>query len=141
MSETAIASLVKSIPWLAGAFVFCFFAEGWIWWRGTYQEYLQSGLPWEAIVLLAGAAFVLPSVCGAGIIPSAITIGCVFPAVIAVRVVLDGLQNPTDHNLWPFEVVFASVIGMGIAFPAAVIGWLLRRIVSRQTDHAPKTHD
>ena len=101
------------------------------WWRGSYQEFLQTGFHWETVPLLGGAAIVLSWIIGVGITPSTLVAGSVFPAVILARIVLDGLHDPTSHNLWPFEVAVACVIGMILAFPAAGIGWLLRRITHR----------
>lgn len=47
------------------------------------------------------------------------------------RVVVDGLRDPTSHNLWPFEVVFAVVFGFGLAFLAGLFGRLLRRMLGQ----------
>ena len=104
---------------------------GWFCWQGSYQEYLAAGVPLATILILALSALVLPLVSGAGIILSGFVVGVTFPAVVAVRIVMDVMNNPTDHNLWPFEVAIASVFGMGIALPTAAIGGLLRRIVHR----------
>jgi hypothetical protein len=78
--------------------------------------------------LLASVALLLSWVSGAGIVASAITIGSAFPAVIFVRVVLDGMEDPTNHNLWPFEIVMTFGIGMIVTFPFAALGALLRRV-------------
>jgi hypothetical protein len=114
--------------WLVGAFALCFFAGGWTWWRGSYQEYLNTAFHWETLPLLAGVAAALSWIVGVRIIPSALVVGNAFPAIIPARVVLDCPQDQTAHNLWPFEVAVASALGMVIAFPSAGIGWLLRRI-------------
>ena len=95
------------------------------------MDYLNSGFPWETILLLAGVALLLSWVIGAGVVASAIAIGSAFPAIIFVRVVLDGMEDPTNHNLWPFEIVMAFGIGMIATFPFAAFGALLRRITHR----------
>jgi len=125
------SNLGRKAFWLAGAFALCFFVGGFIWWRGSYQDYLDTGFRWETLPLLAGVAIVLAWIIDAGIIGSAVVVGIAFPAIVFGRVVLDCIDDPTRHNLWPFEVFMALVIGMIIAFPAAALGWLLRRITHR----------
>jgi hypothetical protein len=82
---------------------------------------------------MAVVALLLTWVSGAGVVASAIAIGSVFPAVVFVRVVLDGMEDPTNHNLWPFEVVMAIGIAMLVTFPSAAIGALLRHATHRST--------
>jgi hypothetical protein len=134
MCDSTRKSLIKAAPWLLGAFTLCFLAGGWFCWQGSYQEYLAAGVPLATFLLLAVTALALPLVSGAGIIPSGIVVGATFPAVVLVRVVLDGMNDPTDHNLWPFEVAIASAFGVGIALPTAAIGGLLRRVTHRSPD-------
>jgi hypothetical protein len=131
MSDDMRTSLIKAAPWLLGAFTLCFLIGGWFCWRGSYEEYLAADTPWITLLFLAVAAFALPLVGNAGIILSGIVVGAALPAVIVVRVALDVMHNPTDHNLWPFEVAIACVFGMGIALPAATIGGLIRRVTHR----------
>jgi hypothetical protein len=47
------------------------------------------------------------------------------PAVVLLRVVADATRDPTSHNLWPLEVVIASVIGVIVAVVGLVVGWVL----------------
>jgi hypothetical protein len=117
--------------WLVGAFALCFFAGGWILWRGSYREYLDTGFSYWIPLWMAGVAFALSWLCGAGFIPSWLVIGWVFPAIVFARVVLDGMQDPTSHNLWPIEAGVAVIESMGIVFPGALIGALLRRLTHR----------
>jgi hypothetical protein len=117
--------------WLFGAFVLCFLAGGAIWWRGSYQDYLNGGFRWGTIPVLASVALFLSWVIGVGIVTSAVAVGSAFPAVILGRIVLDGMEDPTSHNLWPFEVAMAVGFGMVMTFPSAGLGWLLRRVTHR----------
>ena len=43
------------------------------------------------------------------------------------RVVVDTMRDPTSHNLWPFEVVIAFMVGLAGAVPGALIGSAIRR--------------
>lgn len=114
--------------WLIGAFVLCFLAGGVIWWRGSYPEYLDGSFHWETVPLLASVALFLSWVIGAGIVASALAPASAFTAVILARVVLDGMENSSNHNLWPFEMAVAFGFGMLMSFPAAALGGLIRRL-------------
>jgi hypothetical protein len=46
-------------------------------------------------------------------------------AVVVARVVVEGVQDPTSHNLWPFEVIIALMVGFACAFGGAVAGRLI----------------
>jgi hypothetical protein len=123
----------RQVLWLAGAFLLCFVAGGFVEWRGSYQEYLQAGFHLATIApLFVGVAMALTWLVGCAIVPSALAVGVAFPAIILVRVLLDGIRNPTAHNLWPVELVMAFVLGIIMALPAAATGGLLRRITHRR---------
>jgi hypothetical protein len=129
------------LAWAAAGFAVCFLVGGAIVWRGSYQEYLNPDtyLPMVALAaLFAGVGIFLAWIVGVRLLLSAIAVWLAFPAVIAVRVVLDTRQDPTSHNLWPLEVLFAIVNGAIIAFAAACVGRLLRRFTHRNTDAATK---
>lgn len=54
-----------------------------------------------------------------------------FPAAVMIRVIVETSQDPTDHNLWPFELVMAAVVSLAAVIPGLLIGWLARRLVRR----------
>lgn len=37
---------------------------------------------------------------------------------VFIRVMIEGIADPTSHNLWPFELIMYAVV----AFPSALIG-------------------
>ncbi len=119
----------KQAIWCLGAFVVCFFVGGGMWWLGSYREFLDASFHWQTIPLLAGAALLLTGIAGVRVLTSAVVVGSSFPAIMMTRVVLDCIQSPTAHNLWPFEVGAACVFGLIMAGPAAWVGgviWLIR---------------
>jgi len=118
--------------YLVGAFVFCVIAGAWIWWRPSYQEYMEAGFYWETLPLMAGVAMFLSWIGGIETVPTTLVVGSAFPAIILGRIVWDCFQDPTRHNLLPFELVFAFAFGMIMTFPLAWIGSLLRRITRRK---------
>lgn len=48
---------------------------------------------------------------------------------------LAGMRDPTSHNLWPFEVAIAWVVGFAGAGPGALLGSGLRRLLGIRTSH------
>jgi hypothetical protein len=121
-----MANLLTQITWLAGAFALCFAVGGWIFWRGSYQEFISSGPPWLLFGLMAAASVFLSWIIGISISLCGIVIGSSFPTVVLARIILDCSANPKNHNLWPFELAIATVVGLVVAFSAAGIGWVIR---------------
>ena len=78
----------RKLIWLAGAFALCLFAGGWIWWRGSYEEFLKTGFHLETLPLFAGAAIVLTWIVGTDVRASGLAVGAAFPAIMLTRVIL-----------------------------------------------------
>jgi hypothetical protein len=53
-----------------------------------------------------------------------------FPVAVMIRVVVDTMQDPTDHNLWPFELIFAAVVSLVAVVPGLLVGAIVRRLNS-----------
>jgi hypothetical protein len=124
-------STQRKWPWLIGAFALCFFAGGPIVWTGSYVDYLEMGFPWGILLLMAVASLFLSWVVGVGIVAGALAVASALPTIVFTRVVLDGVQDPSSHNLWPFEIVMAVGLALITTFPFAAVGTLLRRITYR----------
>jgi hypothetical protein len=119
------------LGWLIAGFGFCFLTVGGYIWRGPYREYIHNAYPYEPLAVLAGAALLLPWLIRAGGISSAVAISCSYPAATLVRIVVDCAQQPSRHNLAPFELVFALGMGIIAAVPCAAIGSVLRRLTRK----------
>lgn len=82
-------------------------------------------ITWVALtVAAAGLALLRPGVrwqTGSGV-------GIGLLTVTAVQIIVDGIRDPTSHNLFPFEIVIALALG----FPPAVLGVLLGNLVRRK---------
>ncbi|HEX5830649.1 MAG TPA: hypothetical protein VFY16_06695, partial [Gemmatimonadaceae bacterium] len=48
--------------------------------------------------------------------------GGAVPTAVLARVVMDGVRDPTAHNLWPLEIVIAGLVGLGCALAGALVG-------------------
>lgn len=55
----------------------------------------------------------------------------VFPVVTICRVLIDTAKDPTDHNLWPFELIFAAIVSLVAVVPGLVLGALARSFAAR----------
>jgi hypothetical protein len=49
------------------------------------------------------------------------------PAVVMARVTVETSVDPTSHNLWPFELVIAGLLGLVVAAVGVAIAAMLRR--------------
>src|SRR5439155_14171598 len=49
-------------------------------------------------------------------------LGSVVPAVVMLRVAADVARDPTSHNLWPFELVIALIVGAAVTVGGALLG-------------------
>jgi hypothetical protein len=47
-------------------------------------------------------------------------------------VVVDRTGDPTSHNLWPFELVIAFLVGLAGTVPGALIGSVFRRMLGKR---------
>ncbi len=55
---------------------------------------------------------------------AAMVMAAVMPAVVMLRVTVDVQKDPTSHNLWPFEIVIAGILGLACALAGTVAGGL-----------------
>lgn len=52
------------------------------------------------------------------------------PAVVMTRVLVEGLMDPTSHNLWPLELIIALPVGFVPAVAGAIVGSLFARLLA-----------
>ena len=114
--------------WLALGFVAGLLLLGIPFWQLPYnhQGFVHPGL----IVGLAGLGVITAGLAASG--HSSLkrvfwTMISAFPAAIAIRVAVEVAQDPTDHNLWPFELVYGFVMSLFAVVPGLLIGALTRR--------------
>lgn len=58
------------------------------------------------------------------------------PSAVMARVIVEGMMDPTKHNLWPLVILIALVVGYCCIAPAIAIGhsiYRLRQWHSRST--------
>jgi len=100
-------------------------------WPIPYKQVSMPGNPSPAVWLLAGGAagwlgghllrpgIRLPSLC--------VAVG--FVLAVLLRVGVETAQDPTSHNLWPFEVVIAGGLGLLSGLAGVAVARLLQRLL------------
>lgn len=121
--------MTRSRWWLLATFLVLVIIVGVPFWRIPYSQVnLPDALLTPALLAVAAGA-VLLRVKAMGTRQSAfLAAGAAVPAAVVLRVIVETVADPTSHNLWPFEVVIASVLGL----VAAGAGVLVARLVPQR---------
>jgi hypothetical protein len=122
-------------PILLAAFAVAFAALGAMYWHVPYSraDITSIGAWGAAIVGTLTAAAIIAGRCRFW--PSVLTMAASVPAVVAARVVFEGMRDPTSHNLWPFELVLAAIVGLAIALFGGAIGALVAWAIDGAAGH------
>ncbi len=117
--------------WLALGFAVGLLLMGIPFWQLPYnhQGFVYPGL----IVSLAGLGVITAGLAASG--QASLrrvfwTMISAFPAAIAIRVAVEVAEDPTDHNLWPFELVYGFVMSLMAVVPGLLIGALVRKVTA-----------
>ncbi len=110
-------------------FIASFFAIGLPYWLIPYS---QVGLPndiWGwGLVVVAIIAFLCRAFAATSFWRTTLVVGAAVPAAVFARVVVEVLQDPTSHNLWPLELILSAVPGLLAAGAGALVGSFVVRI-------------
>jgi hypothetical protein len=116
--------------WLKACFVATFVTVGIPYWLIPYNKLnLPNALLSPYLLVVIISALLLRIVPTHQIWKITWLMGSSVVAVVSARVVVDGIQDPTSHNLWPFEVIIALVVGFPCAFAGAITGSLIANLL------------
>jgi hypothetical protein len=111
------------------AFIASFLAIGLPYWQIPYAKaQLPSTLYGFGLVVLFVAAAACRLVPPTHFLLAAL-VGAAAPAAVIARVMYETSADPTSHNLWPFEVVIAALVGFCVSLIGSLLGGLLKPLV------------
>jgi hypothetical protein len=116
---------LRAAFWLVAPFVISFFAVGFPYWQVPYAKVsLPSTLYGTGLVVVGVLAAAARAVSKARLLAVILAVGAAVPALILARIAVDTAKDPTSHNLWPFEFIIATVIGVLCSSAGALVGSL-----------------
>ena len=122
----------NTILWLAIPFMVCFFAVGIPYWQIPYSGVsLPDALYEVGLLVVVIAAAVSRAFGNVRFRTAVLLIGASVPAAIFIRVAVEATMDPTSHNLWPFEIIIAAVVGVFCSLAGALAGSVLRYFTRR----------
>ena len=115
---------------LVAAFAAVFFSTGIPYWRIPYAKLsLPDSLYGPFLTAVLVAPIVVRLFSRASFLKTSAVIGLAVPAMVMARVMVDAFRDSSSHNLWPFEFLIASVVGLGISSAGALAGGLLAKLL------------
>ena len=112
--------------WWKPGFTLAFFTVGLPYWLIPYGKLnLPGALLGPGLVVVLAAAALARGYSGKSFLRSVAVMGSAVPAAVLARVIVDVVRDPTSHNLWPFEIVIAMLVGAAAAVAGALLGSLL----------------
>jgi len=119
----------RSTLWLAAGFAAGLLLTGVPYWRLPYNANIFADT--ALLIGFAGLGVVTAVLAASGVARMGKVFWAMlaaFPTAVMIRVVVDTMQDPTDHNLWPFEIVIAALFSLVAVVPGLLIGTLARRL-------------
>jgi hypothetical protein len=100
-------------------------------WRIPYNKATSSAVMGGA-VLIGVIALIARVLIEARFSRVVLVLAAAVPAAVMARVVVDTMRDPTSHNLWPFELVIAFMVGLAGTVPGTLLGSVLRRMLGKR---------
>src|SRR5690606_579092 len=92
--------------WLRAAFITSFLSVGIPYWLIPYHKVnLPSSLIGPGLVVVVIAALLLRASAITSFWKTIRVIGSTLAAAVLIRVIVEGIRDPSSHNLWPLEVI------------------------------------
>jgi len=113
-----------------GAFLLCFLVVGVPFWSIPYSKVtVPNSFYGLGVLAVFVAATLLCSRFRFSFRRGLAVPALAFPAALMARVVVEGLMDPSRHNLWPLALIIAMVLGVVVAGSGALLGWLAVRLL------------
>lgn len=116
----------KHSLWRRTAFVLSFFSTGIPFWLIPYNQVnLPSSLIHPGLAVVVIAAVLIRATRVNLLWKTVRLLGWAPAAAVIARVIVEGMRDPSSHNLWPFEVIIALLLGFACALIGALLGTLV----------------
>lgn len=123
-----VKSRSRGLVW---SFLAGFLVVGVPYWRIPYNKATSSAAMGGAI-LIGMVALITRVLIDARFPRVVLVLAAAVPAAVMARVVVDTTRDPTSHNLWPFELVIAFLVGLTGTVPGTLIGSVFRRLLGKR---------
>ena len=120
-----VKSRSRGLVW---SFLAGFLVVGVPYWRIPYNKATSSAVMGGAI-LIGMVALITRVLIDARFPRVVLVVAAAVPTAVMARVVVDTTRDPTSHNLWPFELVIAFLVGLTGTVPGTLIGSVFRRML------------
>jgi len=90
---------------------------------------LPNALLGPSLFVVIVAATLSCAIGSASFRKSVAIVGASVPAVVLLRIVADVAGDPTTHNLWPLELMIASLLGGASSAIGAATGLLTAKLI------------
>jgi len=121
------------IFYLLIAFLVCCLAIGIPYWQTPYEKLSLPDSLYAPGLLLTFICAIAFCVYNTRFVWSAAVFGCCAPMVVATRIIFDVSRDATSHNLFPFELAIAVMLGFSISGLGAMLGTGVRKLFLRDT--------
>lgn len=151
-----------ALPALLGAYVGAFAKQGtpkfvhlrasaksWLWWGLAFLLGLLGGgipillttdyefksgllLTWMAVLFLFATIIGIAQPHRAWRWGIAVALG--LPVAVILKIIIDSMQDPKLHNLFPFEIIIALFVAVPSSFAGTYFGALSRKLFNRNAD-------
>lgn len=122
-----------TVQWVVGGFLISMLGVGIPYWMIPYHRVNLPGTLVEPALVMVPLVALWLRAAGIASLQRAVTfIGSAVPAAVIVRILVETGKDPTSHNLWPFEIIIASLLGYGCALAGALVGHFVRVIWDRR---------
>jgi len=123
-----VKSRSRGLLW---SFLVGFLVVGVPYWRIPYNRATSSAVMSGAL-LIGMVALIARVLIDARFLRVVLVLAAAVPAAVMARVVVDTTRDPTSHNLWPFELVIAFLVGLAGTVPGTLIGSVFRRMLGKR---------
>lgn len=118
--------------WLVAGFLVCATILGIPYLTADYSALESTGVVWGwGLAVLFVAALLVRLIGRPPTLLAALAPVAALLAVVILRIIMDVAIDPTDHSLWPLEIVIAGFLGGAASLMGALVGAGLSRLVRK----------